>query len=67
MNIKHFGFDFEEYSSDNQLTEEDRMLLQEAHNASELARLATSVVWLDAGQVISTGSPELLQRAPPVL
>ena len=38
-----------------------------SHNASELARLATSVVWLDAGQVISTGSLELLQRAAPVL
>jgi molybdate transport system ATP-binding protein len=32
-----------------------------SHNASELARLATSIVWLDAGQVISSGSPELLR------
>jgi molybdate transport system ATP-binding protein len=33
-----------------------------SHNASELARLATSIVWLDAGQVLSTGSPELLRK-----
>jgi molybdate transport system ATP-binding protein len=36
-----------------------------SHNASELARLATSVVWLDAGRVISTGGPELLQTRVP--
>jgi molybdate transport system ATP-binding protein len=36
-----------------------------SHNASELARLATLVVWLDAGQVISTGGPELLQAGVP--
>jgi molybdate transport system ATP-binding protein len=35
-----------------------------SHNAAELARLATSVVWLDAGQVISTGSPDLLLKKP---
>jgi molybdate transport system ATP-binding protein len=36
-----------------------------SHNAAELARLARSIVWLDAGQVISIGGPELLQIAGP--
>jgi molybdate transport system ATP-binding protein len=34
-----------------------------SHNASELSRLATSVVWLNAGQVVALGGLELLQRA----
>jgi molybdate transport system ATP-binding protein len=34
-----------------------------SHNAAEVARLATSVVWLEAGQVILVGSPRLLQPA----
>jgi len=37
MNVKHFGFDFEEYSSADQLAEEDRLLLQEARNATQNA------------------------------
>lgn len=37
MNVKHFGFDFEEYSSDAQLAEEDRLLLQKARNATQNA------------------------------
>jgi molybdate transport system ATP-binding protein len=38
-----------------------------SHNAAELARLARSIVWLDAGQVISIGGPELLQVAQLVI
>ena len=37
MSIRHFSFEFEEYSSDDQLTEEDRMLLQKARNATKNA------------------------------
>jgi cytidine deaminase len=37
MNIRHFSFEFEEYSSDDQLAEDDRMLLQKARNASQNA------------------------------
>jgi molybdate transport system ATP-binding protein len=35
-----------------------------SHNAGELARLATSVVWLNAGRVAAVGGPELLETAP---
>jgi molybdate transport system ATP-binding protein len=34
-----------------------------SHNAAELARLATSVVWLDAGAVRAVGGVELLEDA----
>jgi molybdate transport system ATP-binding protein len=34
-----------------------------SHNAAELARLATSVVWLDAGEVRALGGVELLQKS----
>jgi molybdate transport system ATP-binding protein len=34
-----------------------------SHNAGELSRLATSVVWLGAGRVVAVGGPELLQGA----
>ena len=34
-----------------------------SHNAGELARLATSVVWLDGGRVARVGSVELLAAA----
>jgi cytidine deaminase len=37
MNIRHFSFEFEEYSSDEQLMENDRMLLQKARNATQNA------------------------------
>ena len=33
-----------------------------SHNAAELARLATSVVWLDAGAVRAVGGVELLEE-----
>ena len=33
-----------------------------SHNAAELAHLATSVVWLDAGEVRAVGGVELLQQ-----
>jgi molybdate transport system ATP-binding protein len=34
-----------------------------SHNAAELSRVATSVVWLDGGQVKAQGGTELLQTA----
>jgi molybdate transport system ATP-binding protein len=34
-----------------------------SHNAGELSRLATSVVWLNAGRVMAVGGPELLRAA----
>ena len=34
-----------------------------SHNARELARLATSVVWLDAGRVTATGDAHVLRQA----
>jgi ABC-type molybdate transport system ATPase subunit len=34
-----------------------------SHNAGELARLATSVVWLDGGRVAGVGGVELLAAA----
>jgi ABC-type molybdate transport system ATPase subunit len=34
-----------------------------SHNASELCRLATSVVRLEAGRVAAVGGPELLDVA----
>jgi molybdate transport system ATP-binding protein len=34
-----------------------------SHNARELARLATSVVWLDAGRVSAVGDARLLRQA----
>ena len=37
MNIRHFSFEFEEYSSDGQLAEDDRMLLKKARNATQYA------------------------------
>jgi cytidine deaminase len=37
MNIRQFSFEFEEYSSDDQLAEEDRMLLQKARSATQNA------------------------------
>jgi cytidine deaminase len=37
MNIRHFSFEFEEYSSADQLAEDDRMLLQMARNATQNA------------------------------
>src|SRR5690348_15296964 len=37
MKIKHFSFEFEEYSSEDQLTEDDRMLLQKARSATQSA------------------------------
>src|SRR3954447_14835939 len=37
MNIRHFSFEFEEYSSDDQLTENDGMILQKARNATQNA------------------------------
>jgi molybdate transport system ATP-binding protein len=35
-----------------------------SHNAAELARLASSVVWLDAGAVHAVGGVKLLERRP---
>ena len=37
MNIRHVSFEFEEYNSDDQLAEDDRMLLQKARNATQNA------------------------------
>jgi cytidine deaminase len=37
MNLKKFSFEFEEYDSDNQLIEADRMLLQRARIATQNA------------------------------
>jgi len=37
MNIRHFSFEFEEFDSDDQLTEDDRMLLEKARLATQNA------------------------------
>ena len=37
MSIRQFSFNFEEYSSEDQLTEDDRMLLQKARLATQYA------------------------------
>src|SRR5438874_13316646 len=37
MSIRQFSFEFDEYDSDDQLTEDDRMLLEKARQATQNA------------------------------
>ena len=52
MNTKYFSFEFEEYSSDDQLTEIDRMLLQQARLATHHAYAPYSKFYVGAAALL---------------
>ena len=55
MEIRQFSFQFEEYSSDDQLPEEDRLLLQKAHAATQLAYAPYSQFLVGAAALLANG------------